>query len=346
MNWIRSFAGACAAAGLALGAGTAAQAACQLQTMAQFPIVMHGNEPLVEASINGQKVNFLLDTGASTTVITREAAERLGLHATYMEGVTFYGVGGSDAAQITTVHDLKIGASTAHDIRMVVTGHGFGSAGFVGLLGADFLMQADIELDLAGGFVRLFKAKGCQGDEVVYWNKPYAVAQLEPGEPQTVVGLFVDLNGRKVRASLDSGSDRTIVTTVAARNAGVTPHSANVIAAGTTVGVGHEQVATYVAEFPTLSVGDETVRNVTIELGDIFAAATDTSLGSHIAHQVMGDGMLLGADFIKAHRIYVARGQGKMYFSYNGGPIFEAGPKPKPEDKAADAPQPGAAAKP
>jgi hypothetical protein len=33
--------------------------------------------------------------------------------------------------------------------------------------------------------------------------------------------------------------------------------------------------------------------------------------------------MLLGADFIKAHHIYIATRQGKMYFTYNGdGAIF------------------------
>jgi clan AA aspartic protease (TIGR02281 family) len=344
MTSTSTIAGAFAAACLALGAGTAAHSACQLQTMAVFPIVMHGNEPLVEASINGHPVKFLLDTGSSKTIITREAAERLGLGATYLEGVTFYGVGGGDAAQITTVRDLKIGAFAAHDIRMIVTGRGLGSPEFVGLLGADFLMQGDIELDWAGGVVRLFKPKGCQGDEVVYWNKPYATAQLTTGEPDTAVVLYVDLNGHKVRTALDTGAAHTIVTTVTARNAGVSPHSVNVSAAGKTFGLGNEKVDTYVAEFPSLSVGDETVRNVTIELGDIFAAATDTSLGSHISHQVMVDGMLLGADFIKAHRIYVARSQGKMYFSYNGGPIFEAGPKPA--DKPAGEPKPDASTKP
>jgi tetratricopeptide (TPR) repeat protein len=32
--------------------------------------------------------------------------------------------------------------------------------------------------------------------------------------------------------------------------------------------------------------------------------------------------MLLGADFFLSHRIYVANGQRKLYFTYNGGPVF------------------------
>ena len=33
--------------------------------------------------------------------------------------------------------------------------------------------------------------------------------------------------------------------------------------------------------------------------------------------------LLLGADFLLAHRIYIARSQKKLYFTYRGGPIFQ-----------------------
>ena len=32
--------------------------------------------------------------------------------------------------------------------------------------------------------------------------------------------------------------------------------------------------------------------------------------------------MLLGLDFLRAHRVLFANSQGQMYFSYNGGPVF------------------------
>ena len=38
--------------------------------------------------------------------------------------------------------------------------------------------------------------------------------------------------------------------------------------------------------------------------------------------------MLLGLDFIRAHRVLVAHSQRKLYFTYNGGPVFEARPRP------------------
>jgi hypothetical protein len=34
--------------------------------------------------------------------------------------------------------------------------------------------------------------------------------------------------------------------------------------------------------------------------------------------------MLLGADFFLSHRIFVSNEQHKVYFTYNGGPVFSA----------------------
>ena len=35
--------------------------------------------------------------------------------------------------------------------------------------------------------------------------------------------------------------------------------------------------------------------------------------------------MLLGADFLRAHRVLVARSQGRLYFTYSGGTVFPVG---------------------
>ena len=48
--------------------------------------------------------------------------------------------------------------------------------------------------------------------------------------------------------------------------------------------------------------------------------------GSRIAREIDGlPEMLIGADFVRSHRIYVALGQRKVYFSYLGGPVFHQG---------------------
>jgi hypothetical protein len=43
--------------------------------------------------------------------------------------------------------------------------------------------------------------------------------------------------------------------------------------------------------------------------------------------------MVLGADFFLTHRIYVANNQQKMYFTYNGGPVFDLSRNPAVADR-------------
>jgi hypothetical protein len=53
--------------------------------------------------------------------------------------------------------------------------------------------------------------------------------------------------------------------------------------------------------------------------------------------------MLIGADFFLSHRIYVANSQRKLYFTYNGGPVFNltAEPQGPDNDRAPNSPVPG-----
>jgi hypothetical protein len=53
--------------------------------------------------------------------------------------------------------------------------------------------------------------------------------------------------------------------------------------------------------------------------------------------------MLLGADFLRSHRVLVAHSQRKIYFTYTGGPVFQLnrpaapGTEPRPADAKAAA---------
>jgi hypothetical protein len=60
-----------------------------------------------------------------------------------------------------------------------------------------------------------------------------------------------------------------------------------------------------------------------MEVADIFAKDKEVRTGSMIASSPEGQPqMLIGMDFFRAHHVYLARGQQKMYFTYVGGPVF------------------------
>ncbi len=341
MGRVRAGWAALAAGGLLLGMGARASAACQLLQTAEYKLTMDSNRALVDGAINRRPVRFILDTGAFNSLLFPSAVQQLGLKAFVIDQLSLYGVGGGAQAASARIGELKLGNAVARNVDLLVNGRNFGSEQAAGLLGEDFLSQGDLELDLAGGAARLFQPKDCVGDQVAYWAKAYDVTPMVGSQSRGEVDIYVMLNGRRILAELDSGSPTSIVTTGAAAIAGVTPHSDGVREAGQSGGLGPKMVQTSVAVFPTFTIGDETIKNAKLEIADLFAADTEVPLGSRLAVKVVSTPqMLLGADFIQAHRIYIARSQEKVYFSYNGGPIFqvqgpsaEETPTPRPSLK-------------
>ncbi|HUI59605.1 MAG TPA: retropepsin-like aspartic protease [Steroidobacteraceae bacterium] len=296
--------------------------ACQLQTVAVLHLEMNGNSPLVDVSINGQPARMLIDTGAQASLLTRPAALAYNLELRALEGVTIYGVGGYDVSDRVVIDDFQLGTLKVHKVQLFVAGrHGFGQA--AGLLGENILSRWDAEFDFAHGAVRLFQPKGCSGDEVVYWGGGYSVSQLQSSAQTGYIQTVLELNGNKTLALWDSGAYVSTVTTDAARLAGVALHSDDVQKSGHARGIGSNEVDSYVTVFSTFKVGDEQIQNAKLRIADLFGANKSTPTFTRIPRDITQvPGMLLGADFFLSHRIYVARSQNKVYFSYAGGPVF------------------------
>src|SRR6185312_15120118 len=76
-------------------------------------------------------------------------------------------------------------------------------------------------------------------------------------------------------------------------------------------------------------IGGETIKHTHVLIGDIGLQGVD---------------MLLGSDFFLAHHIYVAYSQEKLYFTYNGGPVFDLNTQAPAPAKAPAANTPAASA--
>jgi predicted aspartyl protease len=334
---------ALAAAGVGLVALPAA-AACQLQELAEYPLKMLGNQPLVQVSINGQPEWFLFDTGSNSTIIFRRDALKLGLVLKRMDGAESFGVGGSDIVDEANIRELKIGDAVAHDMDVLITNNAGLGRDYIGLIGQNMFAEGDLELDFADNVVKLFRPKGCAGDQVVYWGKAYSVAPIAGSSLLGQFPVTVTLAGHKGTALLDTGAAYSVVTTAFAANVGVRPGEAGVSEAGSSQGVGSVALKNWVATFPSFGVGDEVIKNARLNVTDLWSQDKYVPEKSRLSERVdLGSDMLLGADFIRAHRLYIARSQGKIYFSYNGGPIFQ--PRPGASEAPAAA-SPAAPAKP
>src|SRR5205814_9303495 len=126
----------------------------------------------------------------------------------------------------------------------------------------------------------------------------------------------VQVNGQPMRAQLDSGSRTSILDKSATEQLGITPDSPGVVANAKGGGLGAKSVEFWSAPLQSFAIGNETIRDTTIQFADLLKDATYTPTGSHLPRRVQGTpSVLLGADFLRAHRVLVAHSQHKLYFT-------------------------------
>lgn len=307
------------------GATDALAGKCKMDQVGTLPIIMHGNQPLLEGSINGQPVKFLLDTGAFSAILSREAVERLNLPQKGINGLRVYGVGGDAHASVATVRTLTLDHIVVNGMEFIVTAGAIsGGDDVVGVLGEDFFSHYDVDFDLAHSKITFYESHNCDGTDQILWDGAYSVADFRPvSMSNSKINMDIQINGQTVRAILDSGAYFSLVETAEAAHLGVTPTSPGSVALGTVGGIGEGRENVWIGNFDNIVIGDETIKHTKLRFGDIFKHATNTEVGSHIAAKIDETEMLLGADFLRAHRVLISHSQNKIYFSYIGGPIFQ-----------------------
>jgi len=126
-----------------------------------------------------------------------------------------------------------------------------------------------------------------------------------------------------VSARLDSGTQSSLLILSDASAAGITPETAGVVPVGKVGGLGRKSVTTWLGTFQSVSIGNEIVRDAALPFADLYKDATYTPRGSFIPRRAETlQPMLLGADFLRAHRVLVLHSQRKIYFTYAGGRVF------------------------
>lgn len=308
--------GAWAAAIATVSFASPAHATCQL-VKADLPVTMSGLRPLVTAKLNAQDALFLADSGAFYSLISPASAAQYHLRTTPLP-YSFHlrGIGGEADASVTTVKSFSLAGEELKNIDFIVGGSEVGENA-VGVIGQNVLHVADVEYDLAHGVIRLVKARGCEHSDLAYWagTNPYSEMPIEwpsAQSPHTIGTATV--NGAKIRVVFDTGAATSFLSVAAAARAGMKPNSPGVLPAGLSRGLGRSVVRSWIAPVASFEIGGEKITNTRLRIGD-------TSLPN-------GD-MLLGADFFLSHRIYVSNGQRKLYFTYNGGPVFNLARAPE-----------------
>ncbi|MHA6205983.1 aspartyl protease family protein [Dyella soli] len=311
----------CVGLGLLL-AGHARADGCHLSDYGTLPVEMVGARATTMVKINGNDTRFILDTGAFFNFMSTANAAALGLKLEQAPmGYHMGGIGGEQSIQQAHVKEFGILDTTLKNVDFVVGGTDAGE----GLLGANLLDFADLEIDLAHGKLTLFKAEHCDKSSLAYWVKDgnYNVADIEPPEESFDRRTFFDvmINGKKVRAVLDSGASATVLSRRAAERAGIDVNGPRAHASNNTIGIGAKPVKTWTVEVDTFSVGSETIQHSQM-------LVLDGNMGDRTD-------MLLGVDFLLAHHMFIANSKKKAYFTYNGGRVFSFATAPGDGEHAA-----------
>ena len=298
-----------------------ASARCQLQQLAVLPVDMQGLRPLVWAQINGQKARFLLDSGNVYNNISRAAAEQYHLPLESIANDTAFvrGVGGTETVKLTTVDNFGFLGLTLRKIPFLVFDQG-SSSEIAGLIGQNVLRGiSDVEYDLADGTVRFLKPVGCETQALAYWavKTPYSYVELKSMsalEPH--LRSEVTINGQRMSVWFDTGDSRSTLSLEAAKRAGITPNSPGVTFLGLGGGIGPAPVKMWVAPIDSFQIGGEKVAHTHLMVADFQPRDSEGFVSGDFPDLILGD------DFFLSHRIYVAYSQNKLYFTYNGGPLF------------------------
>ena len=310
------------AGSLALAALAQEPPKCKLEQVAEWPVRLQRNLPVIQGSINGKPIGILLDTGAAVSIITKAAAKAMDI-PTRATGEMMGGVGGVSRVEMARVAELRIGDGKVENMRVRVAGER-AIEGVDFILGSDFFQRVDLEIDYAKGVMRLFSpSRECKGVSLAFWDRD---AQQVPMKSEVHVMVPLRVNGREVDAMVDSGASTSVVSRTLAAKLGITPDSPGSVATGCMAGVGADSVHSWLGMFDTVTIGGETIRDARLRVMDMDDMAHTRGTAPEV---------ILGTDFLRAHHVLISRLQDKVYFSYAGGQVFPATAELECDDRMA-----------
>jgi predicted aspartyl protease len=278
---------------------TAAQgsAACTATPLGSTVVRILDRVPLVTASANGKPVIFALDTGAQQTALTGAAAERIGAETPKVEfSRQMRGIANSAPTREVELRSFVINGIAIHGRRVRVIPP-ITSLPADGLFGIDSLGQFDIDFDMPQGRVVLYQPRSC--DTPPNWPRPYETLEVV-GLPGSLLQFPVQLDGRKITAAIDTGTQRTTLTAKTAAELGVTDSVLAKDRAITVQGAAAEKIGSHIHQFSQLRIGDLLITNPDIVVSNVNFRGAD---------------MLLGMDLLSTRRFWISHTARRIFIA-------------------------------
>lgn len=248
---------------------------------------------------------MLVDTGAYRTFMTARYVQKLNISTT-MTDLRAEGVGGEQNILSARVQEFSVGPTAPIKGTFPVMGEYSSSTPYAVILGADFLSQADLLLDLDGRFMQFFYPKNCKSDAVIF---PEAnMLDMEWVDYDKRQHVTLNVNGVPMRTLIDTGATWSVIDTRAAARAGITASMPNAEPIGATSGIGNESVKAWFVPIAKLEIGKEVLSDVRMEMADLNDGGE---------YENRSD-VILGMDFLRSYQALFARSQKKLYLIKRG----------------------------
>ncbi len=312
--------------GMALAASWGACGPASAQTPADCAPPQHQAElaiepvqglPRVTLEVAGAPVRLILDTGAERTLLTPEAAKRLGLTAQAAYPRSVQGLTGGTGANDARLRHLTAGGYALPDAGILITGVALPSdtaRPTDGLLGADILADFDVDLDLPHRRVTLYTKRACPASPLP-WRFAYGTIAAHRSLHDHLF-FPVSLDGHSLAAVIDTGSQTTVLDTQAAMTAGLSAAMLDRDAASTIRGATAVAAASHRHRFRRLEVGGEAFANPTVTVTRFSLEDAD---------------LILGIDFLASRRVWFSYGAHQLFVAPSSGAV-------RSEDSAAAKP--------
>jgi predicted aspartyl protease len=283
-----------------------AQNECPPRPIVTLPLmVVDGGRVAVATTIAEHPIRLEVDTGASDSLLSEQAAESLGLERTQITDRKFQVLSGAAVHEYVIASDIAIGSLKIDRMKFALLPNNTTGKDIDGLLGFDVLSHFDIEFDFAQHKMVLYKQSAC-GVDAVNWLHKSDVAVIPFKIELTHIVFPAVLDGKQIVARLDTGSWQINLSLEAAESLyGLSETSPDM----QPIGNSNNPRAGYLHTFGELSFGGKTFQNVRVRL-------------MHDNSTQLPDGprLHLGMPILRTLHLYIAYGERKLYFSLTDKP--------------------------
>ena len=279
------------------GTAQSQPAACQMNALATLPLEFTRNRlPVVDASINGTITPALLDIGESyATSLNKKTLDRLDINVRSLE-TNYPGI----YVMSSLIDQFSVGP--IHYKTTWFTVEDFANDTIGARIGANQLLRNDLEIALSEGYIKYFKPTGCYRAKLAYWD-PHAVsvsADNDRRRRDLRPWFTVSINGKDIKAVLSTATEHSYLDRFTAQRMGLTPESPGAIREDPVIGWREKQQPVWTVPVPQMSIGDLAVEGFKVRLMNL---------------DLSGEVLVLGVDFLRRHRVYIAMSQNRIYFT-------------------------------